>query len=422
MKPERTTLRTLQSFGLIFSLSLASLSGQKTYEWPNFHGADRTNKSAETGLLKEWPKEGPGLLLSVSGLGEGYSSVSIAGGLIYSAGSSDNQTFVYAFDLNGKLIWKKPNGSAWSTNLSHASSYRGSRSTPTYNNGAVYHLGEMGRLTAYNAKNGSEIWSRDLAADFQAGPTEYGYAESVLVEGDRLYVRPAGKKGFVVCLNKLNGNLIWANTTIPGVEGYTSMVIHESNGYRQVIGSGSNCYFGLDAKSGRMLWKVDVVNQRELNITDAVPFDDYVFISSGYGKGSMLIKLNTTGKEIIPVTVWQSSLMDNHHGGVILHNNHLYGSGSNSRGWFCLDLMSGKQIWKTDGKGSITFADGMLYMLDEKGTMKLVSAIPDKYELKGEFRVPSGGNGPYWAHPVVCQGRLYIRHTDKLFIYNISSK
>ena len=415
-------LNTSVSFVLLFTFAITSLQGQKINEWPGFHGTNRTNKSVETGLRKEWPKSGPELLFTIAGLGEGYSSVSIAEGLIFSAGSSNNQTFVYAFDLNGKPVWKKPNGKAWTTTLSHASSYLGARSTPTFDNGIVYFLGEVGRLTAYNAKDGKEIWSRDLIKDFEAGPSEYGYSESVLIDGDKLYIRPAGKKGFIVCLNKLNGNLIWANNDIPGAESYTSLVINESAGFRQVIGSSSKCFFGLDSRSGRLLWKVDFENQRELNLTDAIPFNEYVFMSTGYGKGSMLIRLKASGKEIIPETVWQSALMDNHHGGIILHNGYLYGSGSNSRGWFCLDFLSGKQLWKTEGKGSLTFADGMLYLLDEKGIMKLVRATPDKYELHGEFRVPEGGNGPYWSHPVVSGGRLYIRHTDKLFVYDISDR
>ena len=150
-------LNSAVSFGLLFTLAVSASTAQKTNEWPGFHGADRTNKSDETGLIKEWPKDGPKLLLTVSGLGDGYSSVSIADGLLYTAGSTISQTYVYSFDLNGKLVWKKPNGKAWSTTLSYASSYTGSRSTPTFDGGIIYHLGETGRLAAYNSKNGEEI-------------------------------------------------------------------------------------------------------------------------------------------------------------------------------------------------------------------------------------------------------------------------
>jgi outer membrane protein assembly factor BamB len=408
-------------FCSFFLLLSGNTVAQNKTDWPSFHGPDRSNKSMETGLMKEWPKNGPEQLFVISGLGAGYSSVTVAGGLIYTAGQFENQTYVFAFDLNGKPVWKRPNGRAWTTNLSWASSYIGPRSTPTYDNGKLYHLSEAGRLTVYDAKTGKEIWSREIARDFDAPATEYGYSESVLIDGNNLYVRPAGRKGFQVCLDKNTGETIWTNTDIPGTEGYTSMVIHEYNGYRMIVGASSNCYYGVDTETGRLLWKFNFVNARELNLTDPVIHNEYVFVTSGYGKGSMLVKLKTSINEFTPETVWQSGLMDNHHGGVIFHDGYLYGSGSNSRGWFCLDFMTGKRIWNTNGKGSITYADRMLYLLDERtGSMKLVAATPDKYDLRGEFTVPKGGDSFYWAHPVVCGGRLYVRHGDKVFVYRIT--
>jgi len=410
------------TFCFLVCLSGFNAAAQKAVEWPAFHGPGRTNKSVETDLIKEWPKDGPKLKWTAPGLGEGYSSVSVGGGLLYTAGMNGTQTYVFCFDLDGKPVWKKPNGKTWTTTMSHAVSYTGSRSTPTYDNGVIYHLGEMGRLTAFDAKTGEEIWHRELVQDFADEAPEYGYSESVLIDGDQLFVRPFGKKGFQVCLNKRNGDLIWTNTEVTGTPGYNSMVLDEFGSYRQIIGSSSNCFYSMDVRTGKLLWKVDVVNQRELNNTDAIVYNNYVFISSGYGKGSMLIKLKVSGKEIVPETVWQSALMDNHHGGVILHDGYLYGSGSNSKGWFCLDFLTGEQMWKTDGKGSITYADGMLYLLDERGILKLVRATPDKFELSGEFKVTKGGEGMYWAHPVVCGGTLYIRHADKLYAYDISGK
>jgi outer membrane protein assembly factor BamB len=418
----RRTCYLFVSFCIFATLSGFIASGQKVFEWPCFHGADRTNKSSETGLMKEWPKDGPKLKWTAAGLGEGYSSVSVGGGFLYASGKNSGQTYVFCFDLEGKPIWKKPNGDAWSTTLSYASSYTGARSTPTYNNGIIYHLGELGKLTAFNAKTGEEIWHRELARDFIAEIPTYGYSESVLIDGDHLYVRPFGKKGYQVCLNKNNGELIWANTEVAGKPGYSSMVIDEFGGYRQIVGSVGNYYYSLDTQTGKLLWKAEIANQRELNITDAILYKDYIFLSSGYGKGSILYKLNISSKSIVPETVWQSALMDNHHGGVILDNGFLYGAGSNSRGWYCLNFLTGKEIWKTEGKGSVTYADGMLYLLDERGTVKLVKATPDKYEPSGEFKVPKGGEGMYWAHPVVCGGTLYIRHADKLYAYDISGK
>lgn len=390
-------------------------------EWPCFHGSDRQNKSVETGLMKTWPDGGPELLWSVSGLGEGYASVAIADGLIYTSGTSENQTFVFAYDLNGDLIWKKPNGSAWKVEVSWARGYDGSRSTPTYDNGIVYHLSEAGRLSAYKAKTGNEIWSRDLVKDFMTEMPDYGFSESVLVDGDNLFVRPAGRKGFQVCLDKMTGEIIWTNNDIPGIYAYNSPVINDFGGYRQLIGASSSCYYGVDTKTGDLLWKTDFENAYEVNCTDAVAYNEYVLMSSGRGGGSMLIRLKSSGETITVEKVWQTDLMDNYHGGIIFHDGYFYGSGDSSRGWFSIDLLTGKQMWKSSpGMGSLTYADGLLYLYNENGTMKLVKASPEKYEVTGEFQVPRGGAGPYWAHPVVCGGRLYLRHADQLYVYNVN--
>ena len=406
-------------FNFVGILALAQQKG----EWPCFHGIDRTNKSKETGLLKKWPENGPEQLWMVSGLGKGYSSMSIAGGYLYTAGMIEKQTYVFAFDLNGKQVWKKQNGTSWQTTMSHARAYTGSRSTPTYDNGIVYHLSDLGRLAALNSQTVNEVWVLELRQEFDAEIPEYGYSESVFIEGKRLYCNPAGNKGFMICLDKKSGDLIWANTEIPGTVGFSSPVIGEFAGFHQLINLSSNCVYGVDSKTGKLLWSVDYENQRSNNCPDPIFYDGYVFASSGYGRGSILIKLTSSGDTIIPETVWHTELMDNLHGGVILHDTYLYGSGHNERGWFCLDFKTGKQMWKErGGMGSLIYADGMFYCLGERGMMNLVKATPDKYEAVSSFQVPSGGVGMHWAHPVVCGGRLYVRHEDKLFAYDIKGK
>lgn len=394
---------------------------QTSCNWPCFHGPERNNKSIETGLSKKWPESGPKLLFTISGLTEGYSSVSFGGGLMFTAGTYNGRSYLFAFDMNGKPVWKSPNGSTSVPSSIYASSYTGPRSTPTYDNGRVYFLSEAGRLAMFDANTGSEIWAKDLAREFDAPETLYGYSESVYIDGNKLYVRPMGRKGFQVCLNKNDGSLIWANTDIPGDAGYCSAVVFEFGGYRQVIGSSSSCYYGVDASTGRLLWKVDYETIHEVSVTDAIVKDGHVFISGAYGKGSMVFKLIPSGNRFTPQVVWRSELMDDEVGGVILHNGNLYGSGDVAQGWFCLDFFTGKQLWNYPrGKGPLTYADGMLYLLDERrGTMSLIKASPDKYELISEFRVPSGGRGPYWAHPVVCSKRLYVRHWDKIFVYDL---
>lgn len=405
--------------GAVFFSFIYAVSAQDRSDWPAFHGQDRSNKSVETGLLGKWPVEGPELLWSISGLGKGYSTVSQVDEFLFTAGTDGQHTHVFAFDLDGQLLWKKINGGAWETEANHARAYNGARSTPTYSDGLVYHLGDLGRLAAFESRSGDEVWSLELRTKFEAEVPEYGYAESVFIEGDRLYCCPAGKKAFMVCLDKRSGAVIWANKDIRGTVGFGSLIAFEHEGRRQVAGMSSNTIFGVDSETGKLLWQVNYENSRSNNVCDLIYQDGYLFASSGYGKGSILLKFKTQDKDIITEKVWQSELMDNHHGGVILHKGYLYGSGHNSRGWFCLDFLSGEQMWKSGGKGSLTYADQMLYCLDERGIMRLVKASPDAFEAVSEFAAPDGGDGMHWAHPVVCGSRLYIRHQDQVFAYDI---
>lgn len=396
------------------------IQAQDRCNWPCFHGPDRTNKSVETDLLKSWPEGGPEMIWTSEGLGKGYSSVSFSEGLILTAGMTERQTFVYALDQEGNMVWKKANGESWQTEMPWALTYDGARSTPTCDSGVVYHLGELGRLAALELKTGEEIWSLELRERFDAEIPEYGYSESVLIEGGRLYCCPAGRDAYIVCLQKENGELIWKNDEIPGNVGFGSLVSYDFDGKHMLAGISSSHIFSVEAQSGRLLWTYPFENDRSNNIPDPILHDGHVFVSSGYGKGSILLKIESTGDKYMVKPMWQTDLLDNHHGGVILHEGFLYGSGHNSRGWFCLDFNSGMPLWKSAGKGSITYADGMLYCLDERGIMTLVHATPRGYMAAGSFRIPKGGKSMHWAHPVVCGQKLYIRHDDILFVYDLN--
>ena len=407
---------------LIGVLVCQSAVGEPRPEWPCFHGPNRDNKSTETGLLKQWPEGGPKLLWTASGLGKGYSAVSVAGGLIYTAGMLDKKTWVFALDLNGREKWRKLNGQAWETRMRHAVGYTGSRATPTYDNGWLYQASERGRLTAFDAPTGREHWQLDLFKTFDAKVPSYGITESVLIDGDKLIVCPGGRKGYIVCLEKKTGKTVWANTEIKDKLGYASPVIAPFGGIRQILNMTAAAVFSVDAATGKLLWRVPHANFRGNSCTDPIFHNGHVFASTGYGQGSLLVRLEAAGGTVKAKTVWSSKLMDNHHGGVVLLDGHIYGAGDRSKGWFCLDFMTGKQVWNAPGKGSLTYAEGMLYCLEERGTMKLVEATPKAYRLVSSFRVPKGGAGRHWAHPVVTGGRLYVRHADKLFAYDIRAK
>lgn len=408
---------------LILNVSITALAGDKV-NWPYYHGPRRNNLSNETGLMQTWPKDGPELLWTASGIGHGFSSVSIAGGRIFTAGMIDKKTYVTALDMNGKQLWQRLNGQSWQASKQQpwAVPHAGSRGTPSFDGNTVYHLSEMGQLTAFNVRTGEEQWNVNLLKTFKAERPKYGLSESLMINEDVIFCCPGGVDGYVVALEKDTGRTLWANNQIKDPVGYCSPVVAHIDGVEQVITMSAERVFSFAPENGRILWDYIFGNPRNNSATDVIVNDGHVYASSGYGGGSILLRPKREADGRFSVEqVWKSELLDNHHGGVLLLDGYLYGSGHQSRGWFCLDFNTGSKKWQAPGKGSLTFADGRLYCLDERGTMSLVEASSTSWDEISSFRPPKGGRGYFWAHPVVCDGRLYIRHSDKLFAYNIQS-
>lgn len=410
---------------LVFVLllySTATVVGRAETAWPCFHGAGRDNLSKDRGLLKVWPEGGPTLLWKADDIGHGYSSVAVVGDRIFTAGMIDKQTYVTALDMNGKILWQKLNGLSWEATESQswAVSYSGSRGTPTVDGSTVYHLSELGGLSAFDVETGQQLWHLDLVKTFRAERPKYGLSESVLTHGDLVFCCPGGSDGYVVALDKRSGQRRWANNGIQDPVGYCSPVVAEIDGVEQIISMSAKRIFAFSPESGRVLWDHEFGNARSNSATDVIVNDGLVYASSGYGGGSILLrpKWQASGEYVVE-EVWKSDLLDNHHGGVLLLDGHLYGAGHEARGWFCLDFGTGAKRWQSDGKGSVTYADGMLYFLDERGTISLVRAVADRWDQVSSFALPRGGRGLYWAHPVVCNGRLYVRHSEQLFAYDI---
>ncbi|MBN2313204.1 MAG: PQQ-binding-like beta-propeller repeat protein [Sedimentisphaerales bacterium] len=404
----------------IFALPIAAPAGDNV-SWPCFHGPNRDNLSADTGLLQTWPEGGPKLLWTASDIGFGYSSVAIVGDRIFTAGMIDKQTYVTALDMTGRQIWQCLNGQSWqaSERQTWAVPYAGSRCTPTVDGNMVYHLSELGRLAAFDFQTGEERWHVDLLKAFKADRPEYGYSESPLIHGDVLFCSPAGEIGYIAAMDKKTGHTIWTGPALKDAVGNGSCITAQIDGIEQVLTMSASRVLSFDPKSGRLLWQYPFANKRENNCTDVIVSDDLVYASSGYGKGSVLLRpKRQAGGEFSVESVWTSDLLDNHHGGVLLLDGYLYGAGHEARGWFCLDFLTGRKHWQETGKGSLTYAGGRLYCLEERGTMSLVKATPEKWDVVGSFRPPRDGKGLFWAHPVVCGGRLYIRHAEKLFAYD----
>jgi outer membrane protein assembly factor BamB len=295
--------------------------------WPCFHGPKRDNLSTETGLLRAWPEDGPELLWTASGIGHGYSTVSIADGRIFTSGMIDKQTYVIALDMSGKKLWQKLNGQSWEASgfQTWAVPYSGSRATPTVDGDTVYHLSDLGRLMALDVRTGEEKWALDLMKEFKAEKPEYGYSESVLVGGDKLFCCPAGDDGYIVALDKSTGRTLWANTEIKDPVGNCSVVLASIGSHRQLVTLSATRVLSFDPENGRLLWDYPYANSRENNIADPIVSGGLVFAASGYGKGCILLqpKRQDGGTHSVE-PVWTSELLDNHHGGVVLLDGCLY--------------------------------------------------------------------------------------------------
>jgi len=391
--------------------------------WPQWRGPRRDDCSTETGLLKQWPAGGPRLRWSAAGCGVGYSSVAVTKDLIYTAGTSNQVTFVVAFDHAGTPRWRSAIGPGWEagTQMPWAASYDGTRSTPTVDKGFVFQLSDCGLLAAFNAMDGSPVWSVDLLARFDAPCLDYGFTESVLVDGDRVICCPGGRKGLMAALDRKTGSTVWAATNSGDAASFSSPILVEDQGFRQIVALTENHIIAVDAGAGRLLWRHPFTNERKNNISTPIYRKPYLFASTGYGAGSVLLKLAPQGTDMTATVVWTNAALDNAHGGVVMVDGFLYGASHRKPAWVCLEFETGRERYRDPGvgMGSITYADGMLFCLGERGTVALVKCMPATYTELARFDLPKGGRGQFWAHPVVCGGRLYIRHDDRLFAYDI---
>ncbi|MBN2313415.1 MAG: PQQ-binding-like beta-propeller repeat protein [Sedimentisphaerales bacterium] len=389
-----------------------ALPGQSV-EWPCWRGPNRDGKSADTGLLKEWPEGGPELLWKVSDIGNGFSTVAVCGGFIYTTGDVDRKLILFAFDMNGTPKWNVPVDAAWTK------SHPGSRSTPTVDGDRLYVLSGNGVMVCFDAKTGDQKWSKDLKR-YGGRPGGWGYAESVLIY-DNLAIAKPGGRSCVVALDKINGETVWQSKGFTAGPEYGSCVPFTFGGIPMIATGTKEGIACFSLKTGQVLWSNDWSAGNTANCPDPAISDGYVFWANGYRKGGICLKLAASGDKVSAEQVWTTNDMDCHHGGYIIHEGYIYGN--HSAGWSCLDLKTGERKWneRAVGKGSVCFADGMLYLFGESGgKAALATCSPEGLTIKGNVTVE--GSGPSWAHPVVVGGRLYLRYADNLYCFNMKAK
>ncbi|MBW8042269.1 MAG: PQQ-like beta-propeller repeat protein [Planctomycetes bacterium] len=391
-------------------------SGTKQAFWPQFHGPNRDNISTEKGLLKKWPEEGPALLWTAKGLGHGYSTVSIASGMIYTAGSIEKETIITAMNMEGKELWQVKNGKGWTGDRP------GTRGTPTIDGDRLYHESPLGDVICLEAKTGKKIWELNILDKFKSKNIFWALSESLLIDGDNVICSPGGPQTCMVALDKNTGAVVWKAASTNEPAGYGSPIVVEYKGLRIILTLTLKGMIGVNADTGELLWHVKHVSYADENVFTPIFDNGQVFISS-IKAGSVKWKINVKDGKASVDEIWRSNQLDNHHGGGVLINGYIYSSSCiyNRGKWMCLDWKTGEKKYaeKGIGKGSLTYADGLLYMLSENRAVGLVRPTPDSYGLISSFKIPKGGKGSSWAHPVVCNGRLYIRHGDFLYAYSV---
>lgn len=388
--------------------------------WPQWRGPDRSDVSKETGLLKSWPAGGPKRLWLFRNAGQGYSGPAIVGTNLFTMGGRDGTEYLLAIDAEtGQERWAAKVGAELKNGWGD-----GPRGTPAVDGDRVYAMGGQGSLICAQVSDGKVLWERSMK-EFGGGRPNWGYTESVLVDGDKVVCTPGGRKGAIVALNKTDGKLIWQSKDFTDEAQYASPIAVNYNGVRQYIQLTKQHVVGVAAADGKLCWSADFPGGSAAAVIPTPIFHDgYVYATAGYGVGCQLVKLGP-GKEA--TEVYSNKVMKNHHGGVILVDGYVYGHGD--PGWVCQNFQTGEQVWmeRKLGKGAVAYADGMLYCLEEgSGTVALVEASPKGWKEHGRFQLQPqstqrSSRGRIWTHPVITGGRLYLRDQELLSCYDVDA-
>jgi outer membrane protein assembly factor BamB len=400
----------------IFLLSLpASVLNRGIDDWPQWRGRNRDGISTEKGLLKTWPQGGPPKAWQVQGAGEGYSSFAVAQGKLYTLGARQDTEYVMAFDAaSGKKLWETPHGSRFSNDQGD-----GSRGTPVVDGDRIISLGASGDLSSLDAATGKVAWRKNVLQQFGGSNIQWGLSESPLVLEDRILVNAGARGASIVALRKTDGSVLWQSGNDEA--GYSSAVLHTVGGVPQAIYFTGERAVGIDTRDGRQLWSYNRVANRTANIATPIVRGNHVFLSSDYGTGAALLELTAAGGGVTAREVYFTNEMRNHHASSVLIGDHLYGFSSAILTAMRFD--SGEVSWRdrSVGKGAVVFADDRLYLFSERGVMGLAEANPQGYREHGRFTLQTGAR-PTWSHPVVADGRLYLRDQDTIHAYDVRAR
>jgi outer membrane protein assembly factor BamB len=389
-----------------------------------WRGPFRNGIYQDKNLKSIWPEGGPEVLLKIEGIGKGYSSPAIYDKKIFITGIKDSIEILFAYDLKGTLLWEKAFGKAW-----HGT-YPDSRNMPAIENDLLYISSGSGEIACIRTGTGEIVWKKNPFKEYKGAFSTWGMAESILLTDNAVIYGVGGKDASAVALDKKTGNLIWKSPPTGDKKAYTSPLLIERNGKKIILVVLSDNILGIDPLKGEILWTFNLVKDltgdrgRRNNINTPLYKNGEIFISSGYDADAVMLSLSEDGNSVR--LKWKNPVLDNHYGGVVEVNGYIYGSTwqTNTQGnWACLEWNTGKVMYEENwfNKGPIIYADGHLYCMEEKsGNIALVQPDPSGFRIKSSFRLKEG-SGPYWAHPVIYDGKLFIRHGEIMMVYNIRS-
>ena len=406
----------------LFIVAILFFGFQQKPETSDWQGPTRDGIFPEKNLLKLWPEKGPEMLWSFEGLGFGHSSAAVANNKVYVTGIKDTISSVgtlYTFNLNGKLLWQKDYGKDFTSN------FHGTRSTPVIVDDLIYIESGMGAVTCLNSETGDQVWTVDFIKDLGVDSViQFGYAESVLIDGDNLICVPGGKENNVVALNRFTGKKVWSSKGEGEIATYNSPILINHNGLKLVIAMTSNSIMGIDAATGEKYWRIEQTQQNKIHANTPLWFDGKLVIASAGREatsGMVQLQLSADGKNA--EVTWRNKKLTNLMGGLVRIDTCIYGSAYLKNDWQVISWNTGEMMVQNKdlGGGSIIYADGLFYCYAENdGEIALINASPEKFEIISRFKVPLGTD-QHWARLVIDNGLLFVRHGNALMVYKISS-
>ena len=415
LKIQHLTLSKImkKSFLLLFSFAILIQGYAQIAQW---RGDARDGKYNETGLLKQWTEGEPKLLWHYDELGPGHASAAVTDERIYTAGTTaEGNGFIIALDHSGKEIWTQEYGKEW------VEDWDGVRSTPLVYNDKVYMLSAYGNLVCLKANNGELVWQINIFSDYDGKNIQWGVTENLLIDDNKLFVTVGGTDANIIALNKDDGKLIWKSKGNGEKSAYCSPAIIEHADKKLVITHTENSILGIEASSGTLLWSYNFPNKYSVHPNTPVYKDGFLYCLSGYGKGGVMLKLSDDGNSV--TEVWTDELLDNKMGGVIVLNDRIYGSGDANKKWFCIDWKTGELLFlsKEIKVGNVIYADGLLYCYGQDGKISLVKPEENAFNVISTFTVPYGEK-QHWAHLIIHDKKLYVRHGTSLMVYDIAAE